>query len=328
MKIRVNPWLVLLSLSLSASLAFPQTPNCGCEAKPQINVLAVVNGTKITQQDLSIDTLTQVSLAQETVITARNQQLGNLINKMLIEAEAKRRGITEAKLFEMEVTALVKPPTEADARAIYEPNKDRFGTSFSRVKKDIIARLKSEREVARAAEFVNVLRARARLSVADEQVTPPTTEADLERVFATVNNINITSRDIEQSLLPLIFNVQKQVYALRKRDMDIRINDLLLLEEAKRLGISPEQLLDRTVLTQLPIVTDEQAKAYYNQHKASLNGDFSQLKYGIMVLLFEQEKQKVVAAFAEQLRKAAAVQIYLTEPQPADVRQLCCNPVD
>jgi hypothetical protein len=327
-KTRINPWLLLLGFSLSGSLALPQTPNCGCEAKPQLNVLAVVNGTRITQQDLSIDTRTQVSLAQETVITARNQQLILQINKMLLEAEAKRRGTTEARLFEMEVTALVRPPTEAEARVIYEQNKDRFGQSFGRVKNDIIARLKSEREVARAAEFVNMLRSRARVSIANQQVTPPTTEADLERVFATVNDVKITSRDIEQSLLPLIFNVQRQVYALRKRDVDIRINDLLLHEEAKRLGISPELLLDRTVISQVPIVTLEQAQAYYNQHKASLKGDFSKLKNGIMQLLLEQEKQKVVAAFAEQLRKAAAVQIYLTEPRPTNVRQLCCNPVD
>ncbi len=76
-------YLLLFSLFLS------QTPNCGCEDKPQINVLAVVNGIKITKQDLSIDTRTQVVIAQESVIAARSQALNQLINKMLLEAEAK-----------------------------------------------------------------------------------------------------------------------------------------------------------------------------------------------------------------------------------------------
>ena len=324
MNTRVNLWLIFLVFSF----AFPQTPNCGCEVKPQLSVLAVVNGTKIREQDLSIDTRTQISLAQETVITARNQQLGLMINKMLLDAEAKRRGVTDEKLFEMEVNALVIPPTEAEARVIYEQNKDRFNKSFGSVKKEIIARLRSEREIARAAEFGNMLRARARVSLSDQQVTPPTTAADLERVFATINDVNITSADIEQSLLPLISRVQQQVYELRKHDLDVRINDLLLQEEAKRRGISAEMLLDQTLRSQMLFVTDEQAKAYYEQNKATLKGEFSKQRYAIMQFLLEQEKQKVLAAFAEQLRKAAAVQVYLTAPPPPNVRQLCCNPVD
>ena len=47
-----------------------------------------------------------------------------------------------------------------------------------------------------------------------------------------------------------------------------------------------------------------------------------------MQYLQEQEAKKWFAAYAEELRKAAAVQIYLTAPTPPDLRQLCCNPVD
>src|SRR4051812_8982334 len=90
-----------------------QGPNCGCEQKPEINVLAVVNGVKIARKDLSIDALTQVSLAQDTVIVARSRQLQLKINDLLLEAEAKRRGITTAKLIEFEVTSKLIPPTEA-----------------------------------------------------------------------------------------------------------------------------------------------------------------------------------------------------------------------
>src|SRR4029079_7212174 len=110
-----------------------------------------------------------------------------------------------------------------------------------------------------------------KIEVANQPVTPPTSETDLERVFARVNGVNITSSDIETSLLPLIFQVQQQVYALRKRDLDLRINDLLLDQEAKRLGTTPQALIDRHVNTNLVIVTEEQARAYYNANKAQLN---------------------------------------------------------
>src|SRR6185295_5645801 len=119
-------YLLLAIFCLSGSPASPQAPDCGCEDKPQINVLAVVNGVKISQQDLSIDTRTQVSLAQDTVITARSRALGAAINQTLLEAEAKRRGLTTAKLLELEVNAKTVQPTEREARYFYDQNKKRI----------------------------------------------------------------------------------------------------------------------------------------------------------------------------------------------------------
>ena len=317
---------MLLNLVLLWLLLF-QSPNCGCEQKPELNVLAVVNGVKITRKDLSIDTLTQVSMAQDNVIVARSRQLEWKINDLLLEMEARRRGLTTAQLLDLEVISKITPPTEADAKAVYEQNNYR-GKSFNSVKNNIIAQLKTDRAAARVRDFAITLRAGAKIAVANQLVTPPTNEAELARVFANVNGVNITSSDIETSLLPMIFEVQKQVYALRKRDVDLRINDLLLQQEAQRLGTTPEALLQSHVNTKLHIVTEEQARAYYNANKAQLNRDYSDVKLMLMQYLVEQEKQKVLAEYAEQLRKESAVQIYLTEPKPPNLRQLCCNLVD
>lgn len=302
---------LLLALFL---ITFSQAPECGCEDKPEINVLAVVNGFKITKQDLSIDTKTQVSLAQDVVILARSQELGRQINNLLLEAEAKRRGLTAAKLLEQEVTAKTAV-TESEARAFYDQNKSRTSQDFKSVKNNIITRLRNERETLRATEFANALRGAAKITISNEPVTPPANEAELSRVFATVNGVNITSRDIEQALRPLILRVQQQVYAFRKQDLDLRINDYLLEEEAKRQRTTPKALIDRHVRTKLPIVSEEQARAYYNQHKSSLKGDFEDLKVPIMQYLIGQEERKLFLAYAEELRKGAAIQIYLTPPQ-------------
>jgi len=136
------------------------------------------------------------------------------------------------------------------------------------------------------------------------------------------------AREVETALLPLIFQVQQQAYTLRKRDVDLRINDILLEQEAKRLGTTPQALIDSHVNTKLHIVTEEQARAYYKANKAQLKGDFADVKVMLLQYLLEQERQKVLAAYAEELRKNAAVQIYLTEPRPPKLRQLCCNLVD
>ena len=320
----IKLYLLFLICVLSASSAFSQTTNCGCEDNPQINVLAVVNGKKIAKQDLSINTRTQVSLAQEEVITARDLALNRLINDKLLEAEAKRRGLTAAKLLEQEVTAKIIPPSEEEVRAVYEYKH--ITQDFKSAKNAIIKQLKTEREAALIGQFANALRVGAKVEVSEQPVTPPATEADLERVFATLNGVNITSRDIEGFLLPLIFDVQKRVYALRKQDMDLRINDLLLEQEAKRLGTTPRALIYQNV--RAPIVTEKEARAFHQQNKATLPGDYEDQKDRVMQLMVAQEMQKQAQAYAEQLRKAAAVQIYLTAPEPPSLGKLCCNPVD
>ncbi len=320
MKILLNLWLI--------SFLFPQTPNCGCEQKPQLNVLAVVNGVKITQRDLSIDARTQVSLAEETVIRTRAQELNNQINQMLFAAEARKRGLPKETLLVLEVKARVPEPTEAEARAFYEQNKNRIRRSFGDVKKEILDQMRIDRQNVRAVQYLNSLRAGAQIKASDMQVTPPENEADLARVFATVNGVNITSEDIEKELLPLIFMVQQDVYKIRKRDLDIRINDLLLEQEAKRLGTTPKALVDLHVRTRAHIVSEDQARAYYKEQKANFKGKFSEHKFQIMQFLQGQESEKSLAAYAEELRKGAAVQVYLTPPTQPDLRQLCCNPVD
>lgn len=316
-----------LSLLLSSSAPLAQVPsagqaaiNCGCEDQPQVNVLAAVNGIKITKQDLSINTKTQVSLLHDTVIDARGRELDRQIKKVLIEAEAGRRGLSTAELLRLEVAAKVAPPTDKEARAFYEKNKNRLSPGFKSVKNDLIARLKSEREAVREKEFANSLRVAAKVTVSDQTITPPANDFELSRVFATVNGISITSRDIEEGLRPLIFRVQQQVYAYRKADLDLKINDLLLELEAKRQGMSPRALLDHAVRTKLPIVSEQQAKAFYNENKGTMRGGFSRLKHQIIQYLLAQEERKLSLAYAEQLRSEAAVQIYLTAPEAPSSR--------
>ena len=122
--------------------------------------------------------------------------------------------------------------------------------------------------------------------------------------------------------------MQQQVYTFRKQDLDLKINDILLEQEAKRLGTTPKSLIDRNVSLKVPIVTEEQALAFYNANKTKLNGEFASVKFQILQHLLKQEQRKLVLAYADQLRRSASVQMYLTAPESPSLRQLCCNPVD
>jgi hypothetical protein len=294
---------------------------CGCEDKPQVNILAVVNGVKITKQELGSQTQNTVSQLQEEVVKARSGELQRQINSFLLEAEAKRRAVSSAKLLELEVSAKVVQPTDDDAKAFYNERKERFGKDFKKVKVEILAYLKAERERIETLKFAALLRNTAVITVLVQDVTPPVNEQQLDRVFAKVNDHNITSRDIEASLAPLIFKVQQRVYETRKADLDLKINDMLLEDEAKRQNTTPQAILAREIRGKLPVITDQQARAFYNENKSKFTGDFPEVKFQIIQYLMDREQRRLTETLAAELRKNAAVQIYLTPPEPAESKR-------
>ena len=97
------------------------------------------------------------------------------------------------------------------------------------------------------------------MKVLAKPTAPPASNADRARVLAIVNDKQITMNDIETSLRPLIFNVQEQVYALRKQDLELKINDTLLAQQTQKRGITTRALLDAEVSAKVAPVTDAQA---------------------------------------------------------------------
>ena len=289
--------------------------NCGCEDNPKMEVLAVVSGTKISKEDLSAATRSKINLAHDTIVDARNRALDFQINSLLLSAEAQRRGVTTTRLLELEVSAKVVPPTEAEAQAFYEKNRSILVGDFKDVKAGIMAHLRQQREEQRAREFANLLRATANVQVLVQSVTPPANPSELSRVIATVNGTKITSADIEDSLKAMIYEVQQQVYSFRKSELDLKINDILLEAEAKKRGVPARTVIDQEVTAKLAIVSEAQAEKFYNENKNRINGDFAKLKNNIIQYLQEQEEKKQLLAFADRLRSGAQVQIFLTPPQ-------------
>ncbi|MBC7931337.1 MAG: thioredoxin domain-containing protein [Rubrivivax sp.] len=296
--------------------------DCGCEDKPLPEVLASVAGVKITAADLSPQTQQQVRAYQRQVTETRKNVLNLQINSILLDAEAKKRGVSGTKLLEDEIVAKTIEPKEADAQAYFNQNraaieKEAGGpVEFAPLKDRIIAFLRGQRQEEREKQFAASLRVGADVKILTQAVTPPATPADRARVLATVNGKNITSGDIEDNLLSLISQVQEQVYILRKSDVDQKINDILLTQEAQKRGVTARALFEAEVNTKVPVVTEAQALDFYNKNKERIGGEFPQLKYQIIEFLQGQEAQKVEGGFVSRLRNAASVQTFLTPPAP------------
>jgi protein-disulfide isomerase len=296
--------------------------DCGCEGAPLPEVLAVVNGIKLSQNDLGQQTRAAISELQRQVIDARRAELDLQVNSLLLEAEAKRRGVTVTQVLEDEVIARVPEPTEAEARAFFDQNRALIESQangpveFKDIRGEIATHLRAERQRQLAAKLSERLRAAADVKLLVKEATPPATHADRARVFAIVNGRNITSADIEESLRALVYDVQEEVYRLRQQELDQKINDTLFAQEAQKRQVTARALLEAEVDAKVPAVTEAQALAFYNENRERIDGDFSQRKDQIIRYLAEAEGRRLFDAYAEGLRKAGSVRTFLVAPVP------------
>jgi protein-disulfide isomerase len=290
--------------------------DCGCEFEEPADAFAVVNGVPVTRKEIDDRLAADIAGLQRQVIEARKHELDLQINSRLLDAEAQRRGTSALKLVKDEVMAKAAEPTEPEARAFYEQNKSRIKAEFDVVRPDIMNYLRAERQRASAQALAERLRAAARIRLFVAEATPPASAAERARVFATVNDQPITSGDVEEALRPLIFSVQEQVYALRRRDTELRVNDLLLEAEAKRRGLTGKALLDAEIERRVKPATEKEAEEFYNQNKERISGDFAQVKEQVLQYLKERAESEAVAAYAAELRRAAQIKLLLNAPQP------------
>ncbi|HEX8492262.1 MAG TPA: thioredoxin domain-containing protein [Pyrinomonadaceae bacterium] len=289
--------------------------DCACEAQPLPEVLAIVNGVEITSRDISSQLNQSVSQLQQQVVEARKRELDLQINSKLLEAEARKRKVSTIKLLEDEVVAKVKDPTDAEVQAFYEQNKARIRAELKDVRSDILVYLRNQREREEAQKLAERLRAAADVKVLVQNITPPKTPQERARVLATVNNEPITSEDIEDSLRPLIYSVQEQVYNLRQREIDLRINDVLLEQEAQKRKITTTALLDAEASSKTRKVTEADARAFYEENKERIGVEYPLVKDHVMQILQERETRNAQTDFAQQLRRTASIQTFLQKPE-------------
>jgi protein-disulfide isomerase len=279
------------------------------------DVLAVVNGVKIGSKEIDDALGDKIQELQQSVSEARKRELNLQINSLLLEAEAKRRSMTTGKLLEAEIVNKATEPTETEARAFYDQNKAKIGAEWSAEMKDqIVGYLREQRQQELAKKFADTLRAGAQVKLNVAEATPPATPADRARVFATVNGASVTSAMVEDTIKPLVYSVQRQVYILRKQQLDTRINDILLTQAAQKRQVGPEVLLQTEIAAKIKPVTETDARQFYDQNKERINGDFEKTKPQIVEYLQQKQHEDLESALVKQLRSGATIQNFLREP--------------
>src|SRR5258708_6471218 len=107
-------------LTLVSCLALAGT--CSAQAAPQANPgdpIAIVTGQPIYEQELLPELSPKLLQLRSQEYQVKSKALEDLISKRVIEAEAKKRGLSTDKLLEQEVDSKVADPNDAEVEGYY-----------------------------------------------------------------------------------------------------------------------------------------------------------------------------------------------------------------
>ena len=136
-----------------------------------VGVVAEVNGAPILMSELDQKASSRLARLRQEEYEIRRQALDELVGEKLVEAEARKRGISTDELLKREVADKSEALSPATVLSVYEQNKERFGSapkeqSLARIREVLGQRAQAERRAA----FENELRAGAKVAV---RLDPP-----------------------------------------------------------------------------------------------------------------------------------------------------------
>src|SRR5258707_10989784 len=155
-----------LFLCIPLLLAFPKSSFC--QSTPQANSsdpVATVAGQPVSEEEL-LEALgpQQAMQLRNQEYEAKSKALDSLIRLKVVQAEAKKRGISPEKLIQQEVEAKVADPTDGEVEAFFW-GQNRANASFEEVKEQYRATLKQLLSQKTRQVYADSLRAKIDVAV-------------------------------------------------------------------------------------------------------------------------------------------------------------------
>ena len=154
--------IALLSLVCIACATAGSAQNA--DAKPKQPV-ATVEGQTIYDEDLAPSVQGQLLPLRNQEYEIKKKALENLIEQKLLEAAAKKKGLTTEKLLEQEVNSKVADPSDAEIEGYYLALKDRINRPLADVKTQLRDSLKQVKTQQARQDYLKRLRADSNVAV-------------------------------------------------------------------------------------------------------------------------------------------------------------------
>lgn len=288
--------------------------------------LATVNGQSITSADINPKVREEIEALEGRLAEARRQILEVQVNTLLLESEAAKRRISPQQLYNLEVEKKITEPSAAEINKFIEDKRDQIDQSDPvAMRQNIVAFLKGEREAKLTEELVKRLRASnpvTNVAGANAANLPNTA------VIATVGGRPITAGVINERLKPVAYKLRLNTYNLAKQAVNLIINDQLLLAEANRTNVAPEEIVRKEISEKVRPPSEADVAKFYEENKARITAPLAEASNQIAAYLQEQERERLERALSEKLRAGANIRLLISEPPlPAQAISVDDDPV-
>src|SRR5215213_849838 len=274
--------------------------------------LMSINGQTLTTADLEPTLRQELETLDDKIADARRKVLELQINTMLLQVEAKKRRIDSHRLYELEVSNRIPPATPAQIKKFVDDNRDQFaGMDPNVVNQQVAAYLHDEAENKLSEDLVNRLR-RSNPVVMGVDINSPSLNAF--SVVATVAGQPITAAPLLERLKPITYKLKSEAYEITKQRIDRMVDDMLLLEEARRRQVGPEEIVRAEISDKVRPPTEAEVAQFYTENKARISGDLNSVRNQIATHLQNESRQRYEKDLSAKLRKGASIQWLISEP--------------
>jgi protein-disulfide isomerase len=138
------------------------------------------------------------------------------------------------------------------------------------------------------------------------------TESDPAGVVAKVSGSNLTLGDLQKREGGKLLQAEYQYYLSERKALEELIDNKLLADEAARRNIPLDQLMDTEVYKNVKDPTEDQLEVYYEG--LDTQEPYAAVRSDVLQHLRELRRTRARAAFVENLRKQANINVLLMPP--------------
>ncbi|MGH9844536.1 MAG: SurA N-terminal domain-containing protein [Blastocatellia bacterium] len=138
-----------------------------------------------------------------------------------------------------------------------------------------------------------------------------------DETVAVINGREVSRSEIDAPLASQIQSLEQKLYELRRKSLDVLINRLLFEDEARKRGISVEELR-RTIVAGVRVEEKEVEEAYNNTVNRYGPAPVSELeaRERVRATLESQKRAEALNKTINDLKATSRIELYLKEPAP------------
>ena len=140
-------------------------------------------------------------------------------------------------------------------------------------------------------------------------------------VAAKIGDRTLTVEEIDRKWRELdaasYMKSTQEMFDIRRRVIDVLVGDHLLAEEAKKRGLTTEELVAQEVPKRIQEITETDLQAAYNQMRSQMGGrTLDEVRAPLAQYLAQQRQTEARQALVDELRaKASGLEVYLDPPR-------------